>query len=199
MTNEITVVNELPTFEEVANAIVEFAKQKPGFELCNYGSMASYKSDYNRYKKDADFNRNFSKGEIVDMLRLLTKVQYEYILRTGKRLSYNKERQAMDYICGQYFPTEYQSALRRMIEEIKFKIENNKREFSEIREVKPFRTGGEFVAITLHTNPENEIFAIVCPDWEDNTNAILEFSNGDAMKVPYSYIKWKRDLLPSEK
>ncbi len=31
MTNEITVVNELPTFEEVANAIVGFAKKETWF------------------------------------------------------------------------------------------------------------------------------------------------------------------------
>ncbi len=92
--------------------------------------MASYKRDYNGYKKDADFNRNFSKGEIIDMLQLLTKAQFEqYVLNSGKRLFYNVENSEMEYCEGQYFATEYQSALRRMLEDIQFKIEFNKRKF----------------------------------------------------------------------
>lgn len=65
--------------------------------------------------------------------------------------------------------------------------------------VPTFSTQGEFVAITLHENPFTEIFVTVCPHWENNRTAILEFYNGDVKIVEYNDIRWKRDLLPEEK
>jgi hypothetical protein len=101
----------------LAQSMVEFANSKPHFDLCNYSSQSGYKSDYNKYKKYADKNRAYGYWGFLDLLNSLDDDQIEYAFRTAYsgRLSFNN-RFELEYCTGQYYPTEYQHALNRVVE-----------------------------------------------------------------------------------
>jgi hypothetical protein len=101
----------------LAKSMEKFANQKPGFDLRNYGSMSSYKSDYNRYKKYADKNRAYSYWGFLELLNSLDDDQIEYAFRHSfsGRLSINNDY-SLSYCTGQYFPTEFEAALNAVIE-----------------------------------------------------------------------------------
>lgn len=103
----------------LANEMVKLANSKPGFELANYSDMASYKSDYNHYKKAADFNRSFTVNKLEYLLDKLSINQIDYAFsRYSGRLSYDKNTMKLDYCTGQYYCTEYQQALKMVITSI---------------------------------------------------------------------------------
>jgi hypothetical protein len=105
--------------EILANSMVQFANRKPGFDGANYaGYYAAYKSDYNRYKRDADFNRNFDYKRLLNLLKMNTddEIRSAFTAFCG-RLSI-KDDMGLSYCTGQYFPTEYQAALRAVIERL---------------------------------------------------------------------------------
>jgi hypothetical protein len=100
--------------QEIAKQFKEFVNQKPGFELANYSTMSSYKSDYNYYKKYADKNRKISQYELEDIFESLTPEELAHRV-FDNRLYINKNGE-IDYITGQYFPTEYQDAAHNTYE-----------------------------------------------------------------------------------
>ena len=106
--------------EKLAKNMREFALKKPGFEIKDYGgNFEAYMSDYNSYKEDADFNRNFSEQQLLEILNNNTDEEIRDAFKTAYsgRLSFD-ENMELHYCAGQYFPTEYQAALRSVIEHL---------------------------------------------------------------------------------
>jgi hypothetical protein len=93
--------------EEIAKQFKQFVNKKPGFSGYDYSDYASYKSDYNFYKKYADKNRKISQYELEDIFSSLTPEELAH--RVFDNRLYINEKGEMDYITGQYFPTEYQA------------------------------------------------------------------------------------------
>lgn len=132
--------------EKLTGAMKAFAYSKPGFELLNYSSETSYKSDYRHYKKDADFNRE--KMKYIDLINDgLTddEIRYCFEHSFSGRLSIADDGESLNYCTGQYYPTEYQAALRAVIECMYRKIDQKlidinppeeKTTFSNITEIK---------------------------------------------------------------
>ena len=89
----------------------DFVAQRPGFDLCNYGSMRDYRSDYYKalkYKKAYEalliqVERIFSFEDINTALG-------ERLKNNPGRLTYNVDREQLQYCTGQYFPVEYRCA-----------------------------------------------------------------------------------------
>lgn len=112
------------TTEEITHQFMKFVQQKPGFELANYSDMSSYKSDYNYYKKDADFNRSLREWDIMDVFSELSPEELAH--RVFDNRLYINENGELNYITGQYFPTEYQNEARNTYEKAR-RISNLKR------------------------------------------------------------------------
>ncbi len=92
--------------DNIAGQFIAFVQQKPCFDRMDYGSNSSYQQDYRYYKKYADLNRKIPAWELVNLFSELTDEEIAKRVFSG-RLIIN-EKGNMEYIVGQYFPTEYQ-------------------------------------------------------------------------------------------
>ena len=93
--------------------LCKFVNQRPGFDLANYGSMKYYRQDYNECLKDRNsfyellnlaqsrYGNNFNEA----LTKQLTESNDRLTLVDGK----------LQYITGQYFPTEYRNAACRVL------------------------------------------------------------------------------------
>jgi len=89
---------------ETTSMLRNFVNQRPGFDLCNYGSMKDYRQDYNEALKD--------RNSFYELLGLasdryganLDEVLTKHLISTSGRLSLDGCK--LQYITGQYFPTE---------------------------------------------------------------------------------------------
>lgn len=101
----------------------ELAFSKPGFDLCNYNSLASYKQDYREYKKYADKNRLFFRSwtgnNFITVLESIDDENLSYFISNCRFDPQNAEKRSeLDYIPGQYYCVEYQYWLYMLIEKI---------------------------------------------------------------------------------
>jgi hypothetical protein len=110
--------------QEIASQFKQFVNKKPGFDLADYDSMSSYKSDYNSYKKDADKNRKIPEWRLEEVFSSLTPEELAH--RVFDNRLYINDKGQLDYITGQYFSTEYQWAARNTYEKAEriFKLKN---------------------------------------------------------------------------
>lgn len=88
-------------------ALEAFIKQRPGFCSYNYSTRAQYEQDARPVRKQK-----------TEALRLLAcaKARGLDLTTTSGRLTIS-ERGEVDYITGQYFPTEYRRAALRLLEQ----------------------------------------------------------------------------------
>ncbi|MCL4432790.1 MAG: hypothetical protein M1300_10780 [Epsilonproteobacteria bacterium] len=108
--------------QKLADAMVSFAHQKPGFDRTNYYSESSYKSDYNVYKKSADENRRNLRNPQDIVFHQLSRMDDKsihdaFITSYSGRLSI-QEDMSLEYTAGQYWCTEYQEALASVVDRI---------------------------------------------------------------------------------
>lgn len=105
----------LNTTEKQINAIElisKFVNQRPGLEFVNYGNIKYYRQDYREILKDLhSFYEllNLANRRINNLNEKLT----EYLQQSNDRLILKGER--LQYITGQYFPTEYRNAACRVL------------------------------------------------------------------------------------
>lgn len=88
-----------------------FVAQRPGFDLCNYGSLSSYRADYDPVRKDKEaFLAMVRYCELfsVDLLKYASENQ-------NGRLQIDIDTGRVSYCTGQYFPTEYRAAACRFL------------------------------------------------------------------------------------
>jgi hypothetical protein len=101
-----------PTRADILDAFRRFVTQRPRMEPGNYGDVRSYRRELAEVGRD-----------MADALALLAAVERSYItaeamleeLRSARRLSWDAERQELDYCTGQYFATEYRPAAARAL------------------------------------------------------------------------------------
>jgi hypothetical protein len=108
--------------KKLAKNMRSFALRKPGFDLADYaGYYNAYRRDYYSYKKDADFNRDFSTERLEGILEMCSDDEIKDAFKAfSGRLSFD-ENMELHYCSGQYYPTEYQCALRCVIERLLYK------------------------------------------------------------------------------
>jgi len=108
--------------QKLADAMIAFAYEKPGFDKTNYHSESSYKSDYNVYKKSADENRrNLRNPQDYAFFYLAqmddNEIHDAFRSAYSGRLSIN-ENMSLEYTAGQYWCTEYQQALESVVDRL---------------------------------------------------------------------------------
>lgn len=96
--------------------LTKFAHQRPGLDFCNYGDVRSYRQESREITKDLhDFN------ELLRYARLrvsnLDQKIEDYLKRSSGRLRIT-DKGDLEYITGQYFPTEYRPASARVLADI---------------------------------------------------------------------------------
>jgi transcription termination factor NusB len=105
--------------QQVSNAIDtlrKFAHQKPGLEFCNYGDVRIYRREMNEITKDLHDFRELLSYAIQRVNNLDDKIK-AYLERSSGRLTID-EKGHLQYITGQYFPTEYRPAAARVLADI---------------------------------------------------------------------------------
>ena len=103
---------EMPTMA----LLQKFANQKPQLDYCNYGDPKSYRQEVREITKDLhDFREllNFAVNRVTDIEGTLK----AYLLKNSGRLTLN-EKGELNYITGQYFPTEYRPACNRILRDL---------------------------------------------------------------------------------
>lgn len=102
-------VNNLTTVEK----LVKFVNQRPQLEFCNYGDIKAYRQESREITKDrSDFYEllQLAYRRIADLNAEIT----QYLQKSSGRLTIN-EKGNLQYITGQYFPTEYRPAACRVL------------------------------------------------------------------------------------
>ena len=98
---------------DVMHALSAFVDQRPGFDLCNYDSMSSYRSDYNPVLREKhDFYQMLSQISWRDSITADDIIKASEHAFSG-RLTIREcgdRRVEVEYCTGQYFPTEYRAA-----------------------------------------------------------------------------------------
>ena len=127
-------------FEEMPTLAMlqKFANQRPQLDFHNYGDLKSYRQEVREITKDLhDFREllNFAVNRVTDLESKLK----EYLLKNSGRLTLN-EKGNLEYITGQYFPTEYRPACNRVLKSIIWReYANQKNEDGTPK----YSTGGE--------------------------------------------------------
>lgn len=96
------------------DALSAFVSQRSGIDFRNYGDRNSFMSDYRRILRDGRDAREF-----LRMARLFP-VEFQPLFSGAGRLSLveSEGKIKADYTAGQYFPTEYRSAICRAMAEL---------------------------------------------------------------------------------
>ena len=102
-------LNNLTTVEK----LVKFVNQRPQLEFCNYGDVRLYRQESREITKD--------RSDFYELLQLayrridnLNSSLTDYLVKNSGRLTID-EKGNLQYITGQYFPTEYRPAAARII------------------------------------------------------------------------------------
>lgn len=110
--NTTTQTTEVNTI----NLLVNFVNQRPGLNFADYGNRAYYLQDYREILKDLHSFNEFFKlaSRRIDNLNA---VLFDYLIKSNDRLTLKESNGVfkLQYITGQYFPTEYRSAACRVL------------------------------------------------------------------------------------
>lgn len=113
--------NAAPTKSELIAALRAFVAQRPGIEPGNYGSL----SDYRREAREITAQRD-------DALSLLAAVDARDSITAGDmlaqlrhRLVWDADRGSLEYVTGQYWPTEYRRAAASAMAEVLWRYWRN--------------------------------------------------------------------------
>lgn len=98
---------------ETIEKLVKFVNQRPGLEFCNYGDYKLYRSEMREITNDRkDFFEllNLAFRRIEGLEQKVT----EFLTKSSGRLTLLPSGE-LQYITGQYFPTEYRPAACRVL------------------------------------------------------------------------------------
>ena len=92
--------------------LIKFVNQRARLEFANYGDVKTYRSESREITKDRnDFFELLSTAQMrIDNFE--TKLT-DYLTKNNSRLSLKDGK--LEYITGQYFPTEYRPAANRVL------------------------------------------------------------------------------------
>lgn len=98
-------------------ALRKWIAQRPGLEFGNYGDVSSYRAEVRSIGKDLQHAR-----AMVNYVAWHDSITAEMILDAAKsgRLSIKVEgdKVRIDYVTGQYWPTEYRRAVCRLLSSV---------------------------------------------------------------------------------
>jgi hypothetical protein len=117
---------EMPTLA----LLQKFANQRPQLDYCNYGDSKTYRQEMREITKDLhDFREllNFAVNRVTDIEGTLK----AYLLKNSGRLTLN-EKGELNYITGQYFPTEYRPACNRILANLIWKDYADEKRWNEL-------------------------------------------------------------------
>jgi hypothetical protein len=117
---------EMPTMA----LLQKFANQRPQLDYCNYGDPKSYRQEMREITKDLhDFREllNFAVNRVTDIEGTLK----AYLLKNSGRLTLN-EKGELNYITGQYFPTEYRPACNRILASLIWSSYRDEKRWNEL-------------------------------------------------------------------
>lgn len=101
-----------PTKTELLAALRGFIESRPGFDPHNYGSYRDLRADQRMATRQLNDARAML--AYVDGRDSITADMLLVNLRGG-RLTWDRSRGQLDYITGQYYPTEYRAAAARVL------------------------------------------------------------------------------------
>lgn len=104
---------------KLAIHLCQFAQQKPGFDMELYYDRKDFRRDYYEYKKFADKNRKLRVEEIHAILHDVPARMVIYYF-SQFRFHVKNENMELDYVVGQYFPTEYQQQFAQLMQDLKY-------------------------------------------------------------------------------
>tara|TARA_R110000868_G_scaffold293805_1_gene554271 strand:- start:142 stop:600 length:459 start_codon:yes stop_codon:yes gene_type:complete len=117
---------EMPTMA----LLQKFANQRPQLDYCNYGDPKSYRQEMREITKDLhDFREllNFAVNRVNDIEGTLK----AYLLKNSGRLTLN-EKGELNYITGQYFPTEYRPCCNRILASLIWSSYRDEKRWNEL-------------------------------------------------------------------
>ena len=104
----------MPTKSTILAALDAWIRQRPGLEFGNYGDWTAYRSELRSIGKDLQHAR-----ALLRYVEWHDSITAEMILSAAQsgRLSIKVEgdKVRVDYCTGQYWPTEYRSAVCRLL------------------------------------------------------------------------------------
>lgn len=110
-----------------ADLLYNFAHGRPGFEWVNYGCSSSYRQDYRRAYNDLKAFEELHRlaARRLESYSALSDAIRTHLEKSGDRLEISESGDRLQYITGQYYPTEFRAAACRVLVSV---IWNNFRE-----------------------------------------------------------------------
>lgn len=96
--------------------LTKFANQRPGLDFCNYGDVRAYRQESREITKDLHDFSEMLRYASLRVKGLDEKIE-AYLKNSSGRLRLD-EQGRLEYITGQYFPTEYRPASARVLADI---------------------------------------------------------------------------------
>jgi hypothetical protein len=96
--------------------LTKFANQRPGLDFHDYGDVKSYRQESREITKDLHDFTELLRYARLRVNNLDEKIE-SYLKSTSGRLMID-EYDRLEYITGQYFPTEYRPAAARVLADI---------------------------------------------------------------------------------
>lgn len=98
------------TRDTILDAIAAFIESRPGLDWRNYGDGPAYRAEARAITQDLHHARALLAAvrwrSSIDAPQLLDALRHNF----SGRLSWDDQRQALEYCTGQYYPTEYRRA-----------------------------------------------------------------------------------------
>lgn len=99
------------TKQTIIDALNRWIAQRPGLEFSNYGNVSSYRAEMRSIGKDLQHAR-----AMVNLCRVARSITAEMIMSAADNggrltLTIDGDKVRIDYVTGQYWPTEYRRAV----------------------------------------------------------------------------------------
>ena len=101
----------MATKQTIIDALHQWINQRPGLEFSNYGNVSSYRSEMRSIGRDLQHAR-----AMVNYVAWHDSITAEMIMSAADNggrltLTVNGDKVRIDYVTGQYWPTEYRRAV----------------------------------------------------------------------------------------
>lgn len=101
----------MATKQTIIDALHQWINQRPGLEFGNYGDVSSYRSEMRSIGRDLQHAR-----AMVNYVAWHDSITAEMIMSAADNggrltLTVNGDKVRIDYVTGQYWPTEYRRAV----------------------------------------------------------------------------------------
>ena len=101
----------MATKQTIIDALHQWINQRPGLEFGNYGDVSSYRAEMRSIGKDLQHAR-----AMVNYVAWHDSITAEMIMSAADNggrltLTVNGDKVRIDYVTGQYWPTEYRRAV----------------------------------------------------------------------------------------